>query len=159
MTDAVFRKNTISLETGFYHRGLIGLTYSRNKIIGPKSALNLEGTVGWGASKGSSQNQFFVLNPQYLLGKENTFISFGAELKGYRFTYSGLLGTAQYALANGAYQTNTYIGLSGSPTLGISYYSSNGFTFKAKASIFFIFIDGQLGITLPSGGFSFGYSF
>ncbi|MCH2235853.1 MAG: hypothetical protein MK078_16550 [Crocinitomicaceae bacterium] len=137
---------------------MLGLSYSRNKVLGPKSALNLEGSVGWGASKESSQNQFFALNPQYLLGKENTFISFGAELKAYRFTYSGLLGTAQFILADGAYQTNTYIGVSGSPTLGVSYYSSNGFTFKTRASIFFILVDGQLGITLPSVGFSFGYS-
>lgn len=150
----VVPKHELSLEHGYFNRGIVGVTYGRNFQKREKSYLSVSGGTGIGLYFEASSllfdispMAFFTVSPSYQFGGDNHFLSVGAELKSVqsRRAYSGF-GVGAYA--------------------GYSFNGNNGFLFKLRmgATSWTANPDGDdyytwfgTNLPMPMMGISFGF--
>ena len=142
-----FRKNTLSLESGMFHRGIVGFSYSRNFFEKERMFLSQEVYAGIGHP--GYRNYYAGLGLIANFGKKDIFFSAGLDLKYCYVLYKGFV-----------YDLNSYFsGITCSPIIGLSVYEPNGFTFKAKVGVLPLYSGNQIDFILPFIGGSIGYSF
>jgi hypothetical protein len=151
-------KNVISLESGIWSRGLLGVSYSRNIFINKKVHFSADASAGAGVNlRCREENIFLTLNPMINLGNGTTFFMIGFETKYYQ------LNTANtwYNWWNDKLETNKfyYQGITASPVVGISSFHGEHFVFKSRFSTLIFRTENNNTKWRPSVGFSMGYSF
>ena len=145
-------KNNISVETGFFSRGIVGLSYSRKVIakdtaslfipIGTGLGFDLDGFT-WGIPD-TSPNWHVYSGVGFNYGPNKVKLTGGLDLR------------VVLRISNGSLPDNDYIA---SPNLGFLYQSDFGFSFAGRLHMNLIGrpMDGTYFI--PGVGFSLGHSF
>ena len=112
-----FRKNTISVETGIFSRGLFGISYSRKFVRLDKSFLSTDGFAGIGRN-----GNYFGLSFNVNLGQRVVFITGGFDVK-----------WCEIELNEGLFYLGHYSkGFAYNPYLGVSLFTNGGFTAKIR---------------------------
>jgi len=149
------KKTTISLETGVYHRGLLGVGFTKNfaQIKPGFFSVELAGGVGIGYG---NLNNYAGVTSSFNIGAKNFFLSIGYEAQYYRLHL--LQGTDKISsFFRNSY--STFEGINTSPVIGFTILTGSGFTFKARGAAIAIKDSGTNTRLYTSIGYSFGYSF
>ena len=80
--DSTLIKNTLSLEVGLWHRGLLGLSYSHNFLKTEYTFCSVEAYGGLGISW-ERPNGYAGISTILNIGKGSAFFSMGIDLKYY----------------------------------------------------------------------------
>lgn len=138
------RKNSISWESGFFSRGLVGLSYSRKFARTSYSLLSADCFAGIGTN-----GLYTGLGFNFNIGKKITFFVFGLDIKYYQlslsetFIYKGFIGE----------------GITFNPYLGFSLFANGGLTLKLRGGLMPAFQNGKYSALFPTVGISLGHSF
>lgn len=139
-----FRKNTISLESGIFSRGIIGISYSRRFLKTNHLSLSADIFTGL-VSDGPCVGGGFNLN----LGRNYLFLTLGIDGKWYPLHFSENLFIQEYS----------FKGMVCNPYLGLSIFAPYGFTVKLRAGLMPVYQNHSYDWVLPSLGASIGHSF
>ncbi|TNE55835.1 MAG: hypothetical protein EP338_03415 [Bacteroidetes bacterium] len=154
----IAHRNELAIESGLFNRGLVGFSYTRNFAAGEQHFWSASASTGagiyWAEGSGfiripnANTSQYYCISPAYNLGKENRFLSLGAEGKimTTRREYSG------YGLGFYAGYTSTRLDpLVFKLRMGLSYWSkSHGHDPDAHSPL-------GIKIPVPMIGVSFGW--
>jgi hypothetical protein len=142
--EPAFRKNTISIESGIWSRGLFGLSYSRNFSKTKYLFLSSDASIGVGKS-----GFYYGLNAAINLGREELFFVAGVDLKRCVIQYSESFLFGDYYFKGFAYN----------PYVGLSLYVPSRLTIKIRGGIMPIYKSHIYDGFFPTAGVSLGYSF
>ncbi|MBI3133980.1 MAG: hypothetical protein HYZ14_04820 [Bacteroidetes bacterium] len=142
--DTTFRKNTISVESGIFSRGLLGISYSRKFLKTDYALLSADIFAGM-SEAGPCIGAGFNLN----LGRDYLFFVAGIDCKQYELQfYDNFLINDYY-----------FKGIVYNPYLGLSAFVPYGFTVKLRAGLMPVYRNHSYDWILPSVGASIGHSF
>lgn len=144
-------KNDISFECGLWHRGLAGVSYTRNYGIRKLSFWSSTVAVGFGPTW-STINSYYTLNTSFNLGKENVFFVLGLEMKYVNYTIDELAILSNPII-------DQYECLTASPVLGMKYIGHKGVVFEFRLAALPLFRGLDVDRIRPSAGLKIGYAF
>lgn len=139
-----FRKNTISVESGIWSRGLVGLSYSRNFLKRKFLFMSADAFAGIGAS-----GYYYGLNTTFNFGRNELFFTTGFDVKKCEIQFSENQIFSDYYFKGPAYN----------PFIGLNLYAPAGLSIKTRAGIMPIYKNHTYDGFFPSMGVSLGYSF
>ena len=139
-----FRKNTISVESGIWSRGLVGLSYSRNFLKTNFLFVSADAFAGIGSS-----GYYYGLNTTFNFGRDELFFTTGIDVKRCEIQYSETLIFGDYYFKGFAYN----------PFIGVNLYTPAGLSIKTRAGFMPIYKNRNYDGFFPTGGISLGYSF
>ena len=157
----ILPKRVISLETGVWSSGLVGLGYCRNFKLNEKIHFSTDLSAGLGVNWWNV-NYLFNLCPMINFQKKNMILMVGLQaryfigsLHEFDWLWWGPIPyPSKYNLS-----LNDYDGFTASPVIGIAKYYDTGFCYRLKLSALLPFRNGGIDQFRPSIGMSFGYAF
>jgi len=139
-----FRKNAISIEAGFFHRGLIGISYARNFLKYDHTFITGSAFAGLGLY----YKHYTGGGIDFNVGKNEVFFCIGADLKGIHLNdWEPVFGDG------GPWQ------FAWEPHLGINVVTANGFAGKFLLGYMFAKEPDEGYLEFPTAGFSLGFAF
>lgn len=139
-------KNKISLESGLWSRGAVGISYSRYFAF--TEIGNASFTGGYGIGYGfDGPSQYGTLNLSYLFGPGN--LQFSAGIEGKYYYISDI-----FTLFEGVQE-----GFTAAPSLALNAHTESGIGFELRASAIPMFRGYEIHSLRPSIGISVGKEF
>lgn len=142
--ESSFRKNALSVETGFFHRGLLGVSFTRNFL---KTNGTFISTTAF-AGMGFYYKRYTGLSLDFNVGKKEAFFCVGMDFKGI------LINDWKPLFGNGGPWQFAW-----EPHLGINIISTIGFTSKFVLGYMFTKEPEEGLLAFPGIGLSLGYAF
>ena len=157
-------RNIVSIETGLWSRGNVGLRYARNYCV--KDFFHMRTDLSYGVGWNPRYNRYYpnqhvVLSQLFCFGKDKNFFFIGAEARYVdlvltkRINQLPLIKFGHYE----KYSHKQYNGFLFSPTIGSTLFTESGFTASGRLAAMMLFEGNDLVRFRPSFGISLGYAF
>lgn len=142
--EELFRKNTISLESGFFSRGLLGISYSRKFLKTEYFYPSADIFFGAGTS-----GFYYGLGANLNLGREEVFFVLGIDGKKFEYEYDESF----------LFKSIYFNGFAYNPYLGLNLFTPSGLSIKTRAGFTPLYVNRKYDGYFLSAGISIGYSF